>query len=166
MKRFIKKFSLIISLCLVSSLGANQTSQTKVEFNQTSSVEPTEKNATSILDVNVSSILKQPKNEVSEENKTAEKEKIVEILTGGEENKTEEELKVVKMIAEKAVSTSPVHKKPDEESLGTIISAIKDINIKVDLLKAAAGDSNQTSEELKSIETSKGNHLSDRKSVV
>lgn len=165
MKKFITQFSLIVSLFVTAgyankTIDTNETNKTVENIFQTSPVDTnaTERNATSILDINVSAILKQPKVEVDEENRTAEKEKLVEILTSGEENATEEDLKMAKMIAEKAVSTPTTQRKPDQETLGTMIRAVKDINVKIELLKTTT-DTNQTAEEIKSIEESKNQHL-------
>lgn len=151
MKKFITKFFLIVSVCV--ALNAKDTNDTNsTEQNITNSQN------TSVLDVNLSSILKQPKVEISEENKTAEKQKIVEILTSDDKNKSKEELVIVELIAEKAVKTSSTQKVSDKENLNTIVNNIKDINVKLERLKSTS-DANRTNDEIKEIENSKNEYL-------
>lgn len=151
MKKFITKFFLIVSVCV--ALNAKDTNDTNsTEQNITNSQN------TSVLDVNLSSILKQPKVEISEENKTAEKQKIVEILTSDDKNKSKEELVIAELIAEKAVKTSSTQKVSDKENLNTIVNNIKDINVKLERLKSTS-DANRTNDEIKEIENSKNEYL-------
>ena len=155
MKKFITKFLLITSIFLLG-LQAKNTDLPKVdevltEANQTEANKTEEVKQSSVL----SGIIKQSTEQISEENKTAEKERLVEFLTDGKEaNKSDNEIAVAELIAEKAVN-SP--KKPDDsnkQSLGDIVKEIKDINIKIDLLKAS-DDSNKTADEVSSLQSTK-----------
>lgn len=144
MKKFITKFLVISFLVINLSAETNTT-----DFNKTDT------NTTLILDVNVSSILKQQKPKVSEENKTAEKERIVELLTvaNADGNITEEKKAIVDLVAEKAVNAT--HKSSGERDVFDIIKDLKDINIKIDLLKNISKDDNSSHAEVESLTKSK-----------
>ena len=106
MRKFITKFLLITSIFLLG-LQAKNTDLPKVdevltEGNQTEANKTEEVKQNSVL----SGIIKQGTDQISEENKTAEKEKLVEFLTDGKEaNKSENEIAVAELIAEKAVNS-------------------------------------------------------------
>ncbi|QKF65487.1 mechanosensitive ion channel family protein [Campylobacter corcagiensis] len=155
MKKFITKFLLISMLSL---LYAGDNATVDLNLNETNK---TESNKTSILDLNVSSVLKQEAPKLSEENKTAEKERIVELLTSVNDdgNVSEESKAMAELVAEKAVNSVP--KDPTKRSVFDIVMDLKDINIKIELLKNVNKDTNASSSEIEALNSSKTSLLNE-----
>lgn len=155
MKKFITKFLLISMLSL---LYAGDNATVDLNLNETNK---TESNKTSILDLNVSSVLKQDAPKLSEENKTAEKERIVELLTSVNDdgNVSEESKAMAELVAEKAVNSAP--KDPTKRSVFDIVMDLKDINIKIELLKNVNKDTNASSSEIEALNSSKTSLLNE-----
>lgn len=148
MRKFITKFLLISAIGLYA--GDNVTADLNLnEANKT------ESNKTSILDLNVSSVLKQDKPKADEANKTAEKERIVKLLTtvDSDGNVSEENKAIAELVAEKAVNSDP--KNPTKRGVFDIVQDLKGINIKISLLKNLNKDTNASTAEIEALESSK-----------
>ncbi|NLY03408.1 MAG: mechanosensitive ion channel family protein [Campylobacter sp.] len=152
MKKFIMKF--FLTSCLIFSLNLGASEENLADFN-VNDTNLSHESKTSTFDVNVSSLMKQPRS--SEENKTAEKERIVELLkvTDKDTNISQENQMIIEMVAEKTVSSEFTASKTGKRGIYEILGEIKDINFKIELLSQSSADENATNTEIKLLESSK-----------
>ncbi|CZE50748.1 mechanosensitive ion channel family protein [Campylobacter geochelonis] len=147
MREFITKFLLIISIFLYANAGDNKTIVGEVS---------------SVIDINLSKIIKKDNVSVDEANKTAQKEAIVKILsTQTDLNQSKDSQELANIIAQKVVESNETNQNShDSKRLFDVVEEIKNINNKITLLLVAA-DKNETGQEIASIERSKDKILSE-----